>query len=298
MCVCVLFLSLFLFLFLFLFLSHLAYLAAAPVDLPSTLSGVKGFQTDNGAPTPACGGAQGGQNYPLRGGKCSAWEGGLRGTAFVHSPLLAKSVRGSVLGAEFIMHTVDVLPTLLSAAHGHEVAAAFAAERAADGFPLDGVDMWSALSSAATAGPRVSVLLEFDQHVEDGYHHLYCGDQHGEGNGTAYYAVRSAQWKLLLGDPAGGDGDGWYCSGAPCPWTGWNQTGRGPEPLNRNSVQLFDVVNDREERVNEAAAQPKVVKRLIALLHEFNATGFVPSYVCGPGGNWKPNGTLTPWVGK
>ena len=27
------------------------------------------FQTDNGAPTPSCGGAQGGQNWPLRGGK-------------------------------------------------------------------------------------------------------------------------------------------------------------------------------------------------------------------------------------
>jgi arylsulfatase A-like enzyme len=32
------------------------------------------FTNDNGAATPACGGATGAQNWPLRGGKCSAWE--------------------------------------------------------------------------------------------------------------------------------------------------------------------------------------------------------------------------------
>ena len=93
---------------------------------------------DNGAPTPSCGGAQGGQNHPLRetrhasprlravvwltenwivisgGGKCSAWEGGLHGTAFVHSELIPQAARGKRLGA--LMHAVDVLPTLVAAA--------------------------------------------------------------------------------------------------------------------------------------------------------------------------------------
>eukprot|EP01046_Picozoa_sp_COSAG06_P044499 COSAG06_NODE_6006_length_3159_cov_1.653595_1_plen_140_part_00 len=72
--------------------------------------------TDNGAPTPSCGGAQGGQNYPLRGGKCSAWEGGLHGTAFVHSELLPAAVRGARFDG--LMHAVDVLPTLSAAATG------------------------------------------------------------------------------------------------------------------------------------------------------------------------------------
>ena len=48
------------------------------------------------------------------GGKCSAWEGGLHGTAFVHSELIPQAARGKRLGA--LMHAVDVLPTLVAAA--------------------------------------------------------------------------------------------------------------------------------------------------------------------------------------
>eukprot|EP00756_Hemistasia_phaeocysticola_P054366 Hpha_TRINITY_DN30294_c0_g1::TRINITY_DN30294_c0_g1_i1::g.27098::m.27098 len=62
------------------------------------------FQTDNGAATPACGGWTGAQNYPLRGGKCTAWEGGLRGTAFISGAGLAPEVRGTMVSA--LMHTV------------------------------------------------------------------------------------------------------------------------------------------------------------------------------------------------
>ena len=51
--------------------------------------------TDNGAPTTGCGGDQGGQNWPHRGGKCSAWEGGLRGTSFVHAPAVFGQGTGS-----------------------------------------------------------------------------------------------------------------------------------------------------------------------------------------------------------
>ena len=42
--------------------------------------------SDNGAPTPGCGGAQGGQNWPLRGGKCSAWSGGNLVPSFIRGP--------------------------------------------------------------------------------------------------------------------------------------------------------------------------------------------------------------------
>ena len=38
----------------------------------------------------------------------AAWEGGLRGTAFVHSALLSPTLRGATLPA--LMHAVDVPP--------------------------------------------------------------------------------------------------------------------------------------------------------------------------------------------
>ena len=61
---------------------------------------------DNGAPTTGRGGAQGGQNWPYRGGKCSAWEGGLRAVSFAHGPALgvragaAESASWSIFAAQ------------------------------------------------------------------------------------------------------------------------------------------------------------------------------------------------------
>ena len=286
------------------------------------------FQTDNGAPTPACGGAQGGQNAPLRGGKCSAWEGGLRGTAFVSGPGLdKKEKRGAkrvsrrnarattttttttttatttTFGAsrvyDGIIHTTDVLPTLLSAAHGADVARTYASERAKAGKPMDGVDQWYAIKSLTKMekGPRSEALLELDPHSLP-WQRQYCGDQHGQGNGTGYAALRSGRWKLLLGDPAGGDGDGWYCTGPPCNHTGWeplpaNHTPR--KPLTANSVQLYDVISDPSERVNRAHEMPDLVEVLRAKIQAYNASR-VPSYICGPDGPWVSNGALTPWL--
>ena len=158
--------------------------------------------TDNGAPTPACGGAQGGKNFPLRGGKCSAWEGGLRGTAFVHSALLSKSVQGTELHS--LMHATDILPTLLAATHGVTGAALYAGALQQRGFKLDDFDQWTSIASSArgsrSAGPRTQLLMEADPHSLP-LDRRYCSDQHGQGPGTAYFAFQQVdssgkRWKL------------------------------------------------------------------------------------------------------
>jgi len=46
--------------------------------------------TDNGGPIVDCMGI-GSSNWPLRGGKCSLWEGGTRGTALVVAPEISSS---------------------------------------------------------------------------------------------------------------------------------------------------------------------------------------------------------------
>ena len=142
-----------------------------------------------GAPTPACGGAQGGQNFPFRGGKCSCWEGGLRGTAFVHSPLLPASAVGKETFS--IMHAVDVLPTLVAAAAGGEAYAALLDWYAGEGRPLDGVSQWEVIAGGnVSAVARTEVMLEADPHSLP-LQRQYCGDQHGAGQYSTKHKAQS-----------------------------------------------------------------------------------------------------------
>lgn len=68
------------------------------------------FSTDNGGP--AAGFNQNAaSNWPLRGVKNTLWEGGVRGTGLVWSPLIDKAKR---VGKQ-LMHITDWLPTLLKA---------------------------------------------------------------------------------------------------------------------------------------------------------------------------------------
>ena len=56
------------------------------------------FSSDNG-------GVAKGNNYPLRGGRATNWEGGLRGASFVSGGIIPKSLRGYRNSINF--HIVD-----------------------------------------------------------------------------------------------------------------------------------------------------------------------------------------------
>jgi hypothetical protein len=82
-----------------------------------------------------------------------------------------------------------------------------------EGRPLDGVSQWETIAGGnLSLTARTEAMLEADPHSLP-LEKAYCGDQHGAGPGTAYYAFRRQNWKIILGDPAGGFGDdGVYCT--------------------------------------------------------------------------------------
>ncbi|KAI1301338.1 Arylsulfatase B [Halotydeus destructor] len=108
------------------------------------------FMSDNGGPAS---GFQGNvaSNWPLRGTKCSLWEGGVHVPAVLWSPLLNKSSYTS----DNLMYVTDWLPTLLTAV-GSPVPPKSTPTR-----PVDGKSLWAALS-AGQPSPRKRMLLNID----------------------------------------------------------------------------------------------------------------------------------------
>ncbi|XP_063601652.1 arylsulfatase B-like [Penaeus indicus] len=123
------------------------------------------FTTDNGGPTVSAG-----NNWPLRGNKSTLWEGGTRGAAFVHSPLLQNP--GTV--SHKLIHVTDWYKTFMGLAGGE-------APKDTDGF-----DQWSALDGLSES-PRTRMIYNID-------------------NTTTFSAgIRYGDYKLLVGNPGPGE---------------------------------------------------------------------------------------------
>ncbi len=97
------------------------------------------FHSDNGGPENL-----GANNGPLRDGKGTLYEGGVRVTALAHWPGTIPA--GKIAGG--LMHVVDLYPTLLR----------LAGASLEQPQPLDGVDVWPVIMGQAES-PRREVLL-------------------------------------------------------------------------------------------------------------------------------------------
>jgi arylsulfatase B len=141
--------------------------------------------TDNGGPVglvEPCDDCNGGLNWPLRGGKHSLYDGGVKGTGFVWSQALYGD-DASNRTYNGMMHITDFFPTIFS-----WFGLSNTSYVPAPGFELHGYDMSAALLAAAQGNPdapspRTEVLLGLDP---------TC-------NGTA--AIKIGDMKLILGDP-------------------------------------------------------------------------------------------------
>jgi arylsulfatase A-like enzyme len=90
-----------------------------------------------------------GNNYPFRGAKYNQFRGGLSTNAFIFSPLLDQSVRGTKYFGQ--MHVTDWLPTLMYVATEGQWTGSYTD---AD---LDGVSMWEAIMSNSTS-PHTQIV--------------------------------------------------------------------------------------------------------------------------------------------
>jgi arylsulfatase I/J len=135
--------------------------------------------SDNGGPV---GSGYGANNWPLRGGKSSNWQGGVRVNAFVTGGFVPPARRGTTEAG--LIELSDWYTTFCALAG---VDAADPVAEAAGLFPPDGLNMWPLLSGANATPPREFVFLGgSDTNPQS-------------GNTIVQGVIRSDGYKLLLG---------------------------------------------------------------------------------------------------
>ncbi|KAM3606132.1 uncharacterized protein V6R79_011324 [Siganus canaliculatus] len=209
------------------------------------------YSSDNGGQP-----LSGGSNWPLRGGKGTYWEGGIRAVGFVHSPLLKK--KGVVSRA--LIHVSDWYPTLLS------LAGALQSHRG-----LDGHNVWGTISEGLPC-PRTEILFNIDpvsRKPGEPYDKALVLNGFGIWDTAVRAAIRAGDWKLLTGNV--GDGDWIPPRAVPGGPERWQRLEKRRTKLGK-SVWLFNVSSDPYERSDLAETRPEVVKHLLTRLAEYNQT--------------------------
>jgi arylsulfatase A-like enzyme len=112
-------------------------------EYPQLFSTIKGAKK----PTPA-------NNSPLRGGKASLYDGGVRVVSFANWPGHVSS--GHV--TEQMVHMVDWFPTLMN------LAGAEASLGQKEDHPLDGKNIWDVLSRVDGVSPHEEILIDVELH--------------------------------------------------------------------------------------------------------------------------------------
>jgi hypothetical protein len=167
----------------------------------------------------------------------------------------------------------------------------------------DGFDVWSAITTAGSS-PRDEVPLNVDTSRLAGLCHklLYNNsieelDTTFHGLHQNYSAIIQGDWKLINGWAGFYDG---YWSNGPYEKEDVDASSQGPVSMGGDSVWLFNLKEDPQERKNVAIAHPDIVERLQIRLTELadKHNGYQDPQNNVPAVRSLPslhNGTWSPW---
>ncbi|XP_055334651.1 arylsulfatase B-like [Paramacrobiotus metropolitanus] len=244
------------------------------------------FLTDNGAPVPPAAtflrGSNHGSNWPLRHGKGTLFEGGVRTPAFIWTPMIPK--RGRI--SNQLVHITDWLPTLYEAAGGN----------LGDLNSMDGVSQWQTLLRGLEDGPRTEVLLNINP-------------MNGQA-GLVYRDVDGSLYKYVAGSVFDNTFTGWSRTEGTTmdnPMTMFSaaaikcnfQPGTEVSPCRSwEKACLFDLLNDPCETNNIADSNPSMLNLLSQKIQAYNSTSAVPLVrafdLRSDPANW--DGVWAPWL--
>ncbi len=203
-------------------------------------------------------GAAGANNFPLRGGKKSNFEGGVRVNALVSGGLVPTAARGTTLGAWTAIEDLYRTYCGLAGADPEDAAAA-----AAGLPPVEGYDMWPLWSGANATGPRTEIWLGSGG----------AGDSDNSKSPIVQALIREDGFKVLYGNVIE---NAWTSAFYPNATTSWCDTC----PLDCGTIDkptcLFNVLADPTEHVNVAAKNPDIVAAMAARLKELTRGVFAP----------------------
>lgn len=246
------------------------------------------YTADNGGPiVPSTGtndDALGASNWPLRGGKHNAYEGGVRGAAFLYDGrglerggLHAIGGVAKKLTYDGIIHAVDWLPTLCALAGCVVPAPLPAAQRKRFGLDIDGIDHSAALRNNDSSAARKYIVLDIEKPKIGEY--------------ESYGVVRIGEYKLHLG-PGSPQRPGDWSSHAPY----INVTLSEKTTHFGKANQLYNVVSDPAERddvINSTNAS--IIAELVRYYEQEKAVAVYP-FSLGEPGHPNEDGIWEPWL--
>eukprot|EP01064_Diplonema_japonicum_P010618 TRINITY_DN1785_c0_g1_i1.p1 TRINITY_DN1785_c0_g1~~TRINITY_DN1785_c0_g1_i1.p1 ORF type:complete len:532 (+),score=127.75 TRINITY_DN1785_c0_g1_i1:635-2230(+) len=203
------------------------------------------FVSDNGGPIYYPGG---GNNYPLKGGKMSDWEGGVRVNAFISGGYVPKELQGTK--SESYVHVADWYPTLckLVGVDYYDEAAAKAGLHQVDGVPV--LDHF--FKKNATV-PRTMIHLS-DQALIQGEWKVLVGQQVMTGWQGPYYPNATGLQPLYNKDSPVDD------------WK--HECGTGC---------LYNIIEDPNETNNLALTNGNKLQELTSKLADLNKGNYNPN---------------------
>jgi len=215
---------------------------------------------DNGGPVYNNGSA-GGNNYPLRGGKMSNWQGGVRVNGWVGGGFVPEAVRGTVNNGYITLwdwySTFCALAGVDPTDHRAEQAGLP---------PIDSFNMWPMLSGQNSTSPRTEIPLGHVGSID-----LPLA---ADANTTVQGLIQG-DWKLLIGNVYQSIWQGPLYPNASTAWQdkpfacGDPVDGSGPGCL-------FNIADDPTEHNDLASSMPEKVKDLRARITEIQASVYSP----------------------